>query len=1152
MSVGSRRRDIRLIYFDCRGFSLSRAQRRATIAGCGALLVALFVGAVWAQPGDLPPRAEAGEESPPGTDDARSKPPIAASELDTFLLRDSKGNLVPVLGMSFEEFERLLKLKRGLAPPEPPDYSLDAVAVTGTVNDDVAALEVAVTVRVRGTDWVRIPLRMNQVILKHSAEHTGKGELFVTCEADGDGYLCWLKATPTPVEGSKDQTPSPTTQHQINLQIAMPLEEVGDEQRLKLKLPRATESSLKVEVPISKVEASLRSGGDGLLTSRALSSGKSEISLLGAAGDVQISWRPGRATNPAGALEAVGEVAMKVEGRTRISSDVKLRVRSHVGPLETFQVRLPPGMELNPGMAAGYSAVVATTAAAQSEGSQVVEVKLDRPASGPVDVRLSASLASQPKNGSTLEPASWEVLGAARQRGTIDVAVDGDWLLQWTEDPSVRRVEAPVDSTSLGKLAARFEYFRQPSHLKLQVLPRPTRISVEPTYIVYVDAEQTRLEAKLRYRMRGTRAQNIAIDAADWNLDRVAPDSFFLADTASNNTGTTWQLPLASDAPSEMEVQLSAHRTSPASESLLELSFPRPQAEVTTPATVVIVPGDNVELIADTSATRGLTVDSLPAGIVLPARQQPPLVYRDLGGSERALLAARFRLRDRTTAVSTETAVRLDRRRIQVTQSLQYRISHEPQREFELSIPAELQRASGLSIAFGGEVLPLEPVSIEPAQPSASAYRFIAPRDLIGPCEFTIKYALPTPALSPGEATAFSIPLPVPADRDESEFSHHSLTLRYAEDIKLDSLQTPSEARSGPAEIESPQETLLPLLHPVSEIDVVASAVESQDAAAVTVHRAWIQSWISRYGRQDRAAWRLTPRENIIRLQLPPGSNLPEVQAALNGRPVERMVREKESLAIPVQSAMQNKEQVLEVWYSAKQDSSGWGLLREKLEPPAILDSSSVQRLYWELCLPSHMHLLDEPQAFASELSWQWRRLFWERQATVSQRELEQWTGASEQPALPPSVNTYVFSSFGATPPLHVTCASHRLVLGLFSAAALAAGLLLMHVRVLRNPAWLLVVAVALILAGLWAPETTLFVGQAVMLGVVIAMTTTLGWWLTTGRSPAPVRISPSADVPSFPLESRSTQVPTPRMDRPSPSTTATSPLSIPVAEPRP
>lgn len=1133
---------------------------RALIAGSGPFLVAVLACVAWGQPGDAPSRAD---ESPAAAtddaaDDAPTKPAIEASPLDTFLLRDSKGNLVPVLGMSFEEFERLLKIKRGLAAPAPPEYSLDVLAVTGAATDTVANLQVTATVRVRQSDWVRIPLRLNQAILKNAAEHTGAGEFFITCEPNGDGYLCWLKEgeqkdAAEPPQDDKKSGAAKANSHQIKLQFAVPLEAVGDERRLDLAMPQATESSLKIEVPLDKVETSQRNADDGFLTSRPLAGGKSEVSLLGASGDVQLSWRPSRESpSTRSALEAAGEVLVKVEGRARVSSEVKLRVRSHAGPLESFQVRLPPGMELNPGSPTGYTVAVATSANMNSDGRQVVEVKLDRVATGPVDVRLSASLASQPRGNPSVEPANWEVVGAARQRGTVDVTVDGDWLLQWTDDPSVRRVDAPVDSAAMDKLAARFEYFRQPCRLKLQVSPRPTRVSVDPTYVIYVEADQTRLAGKLRYRIRGTRAQNITIDSAGWELDRIAPDSYFASDAIETRAEGPWQMALAADAPAEMELELDAHQASPASDSVLQIGLPRPQADLITPATVVVVPGDNVELIPDATGTRGLTPEALPPGLMLPARQQPPLVYRDVGGIERAQFAARFRLRQRKTAVSTETLVQLDRRRMQVTQKLLYRIAYEPQRVFELAIPAELQRASGLSVAYGDEVLPLEPVDAEVAQPSASAYRFVAPSDLIGACEFTVKYALPTPMLPPGEATSVSIPLPMPVDRDESEFSNHSLAVRYADDLKVDSVKPPSDARSGPAEFDGPQETQLALLHPVGYVDVAVSTVDTQDSAAVAIQRAWIQSWVSQSSRQDRAVWRLTPRESTVRLRLPPGSNVSGVQVALNGRPVERVTREKDLLGIPMQPGMQGKEQVLEVWYSVEQPASHWGVANAQLDPPTIADGSAVPRLYWQVCLPGHEHLLTEPAGFAAELDWQWRGLFWERQSTIAQRDLELWTGATEQPTLPQGVNTYLFSSFGTTPSLHVVKAPQRLLLALFSVAALCLGLALLYIERLRSPVALLVVSIVLLVAAMWAPEVTLFVGQAIVLGLVVALVSAFAWWLTAGRLERAAGASPSVVMSARPAESNSTQIPAPRSDRPSPSTTATSPLGIATVEPRP
>src|SRR5262245_7496200 len=45
---------------------------------------------------------------------------VEASPLDTIWMRDAKGNLVPVVGIPFEEFEQLLRSKKGLAPSSPP------------------------------------------------------------------------------------------------------------------------------------------------------------------------------------------------------------------------------------------------------------------------------------------------------------------------------------------------------------------------------------------------------------------------------------------------------------------------------------------------------------------------------------------------------------------------------------------------------------------------------------------------------------------------------------------------------------------------------------------------------------------------------------------------------------------------------------------------------------------------------------------------------------------------------------------------------------------------------------------------------------------------------------------------------------------------
>ena len=65
--------------------------------------------------------------------------------------------------------------------------------------------------------------------------------------ADGDGYVCWVR-------GKTD------SQHEITLTMLVPLAAVGDETRLKLFVPRATASELKLTVPMADAVGTVSEG----------------------------------------------------------------------------------------------------------------------------------------------------------------------------------------------------------------------------------------------------------------------------------------------------------------------------------------------------------------------------------------------------------------------------------------------------------------------------------------------------------------------------------------------------------------------------------------------------------------------------------------------------------------------------------------------------------------------------------------------------------------------------------------------------------------------------------------------------------------------------------------------------------------------------
>src|SRR5262249_22692998 len=154
----------------------------------------------------------------------------------------NKGNLVPVLGLTFEEYEQLLRTKLGLASPAAPGYLLESLSIVGTADERIADLQLTATIRVREQGWVRVPVHLPAVVIRQPARHEGPGEQFLTYDAALGGYVCWLK-------GNESRP------HVVKLDISTSLSKVGDEHRLTLSLPRATQSSLRLTTRDAQVDA---------------------------------------------------------------------------------------------------------------------------------------------------------------------------------------------------------------------------------------------------------------------------------------------------------------------------------------------------------------------------------------------------------------------------------------------------------------------------------------------------------------------------------------------------------------------------------------------------------------------------------------------------------------------------------------------------------------------------------------------------------------------------------------------------------------------------------------------------------------------------------------------------------------------------------
>jgi hypothetical protein len=484
----------------------------------------LFLGAVWLILGGY---SWLSAQELPAT--ARPEPSKAAAAVEPLQespliihLKDKDGRLIPMLDWSFEDFMRVYQENRGFKQrDETPVYSLQAMSITGAAKGEYAELSIEFEVLVRDGQWIRVPLRLNQAILREGVKYAGTGQQFVGFEAANDGYVSWI-------HGASGE------RHRLTMNVMVPLVSVGEETRLRLSVPRATSSELKLTVPVAKAFGQVTEGPT-LISKPANEGAATEFDVLGLGGDFEISWRKSANAAAEGqpVLEAVGEISARVDSRL-VNTEAVLTVRAFGGLLDHFRVRLPQGAELVAGNPMAYTVV--PLAAKAAGDAREVEVRFPHKVSGPVEVRLATrqTYEAAPAGG-WFELAGFEVVEAGRQWGHFAVSVVGDLHVVWGPDKGVRQVDELPEPLRRDNLLAGFEYFTQPFSLTARVVPRKTRLSVEPEYVFLVEQDQVRLEAKLKYTVRGAKTSVLDVGLSGWTLDEVGPDNLVAFDAVATS-----------------------------------------------------------------------------------------------------------------------------------------------------------------------------------------------------------------------------------------------------------------------------------------------------------------------------------------------------------------------------------------------------------------------------------------------------------------------------------------------------------------------------------------------------------------------------------------------------------------------------------------
>ncbi|MHB8860767.1 MAG: hypothetical protein ACYC6N_00075 [Pirellulaceae bacterium] len=1065
-------------------------------------------------------------------------PPAVVEEVKPsgLYLRNEEGELVYVPDISYEQFEQMLKVQRNLAHPQRPAFVMTNMTIMASIAGTRLELDVEFTLEGRALEgveagtWFHVPLRQDNAVLQKEPVFEGPGGHFLTFDGGQDGYVCWLQS-------GEEAT------HKVKLQLLLPIEQAGDESVVSLSAPTPLASTLTLHVAAESAEGLVRelaASAGRPLAFESTSDGQGQLVARGIRGDVTLSWHASPVSEPPvnTRLDVFGAILVTADEMLQeVSSDGRFVVRAFGGPIDVFRVRLPPGMRLRETPEPGYQVRVLPLEESEPAAGQLVEVDLGRPTTGQVEIRLLAEVPTTSDDpawpltvarlidqSEEFAPGRFEFVGAVRHRGHIDVVLRGDLALEDRGDPDFPRVAPTAASVGTDAVAARFQYYNQDRTLKVALHQKATRISVEPTYEVYVDAEQARLFARLECRTSGSKAAPLAIRLPFWTVEIVnfadvdSPPPMELTET----NPLVVPIPMAAQSAGEFTLNIEARLNLTASVvsgtgplrvvlPLLEATNPSRANVIVSPATVTIIPADNILLTPRPQQMKALSplvmprsvttldvpreVESVPATGVetTTTGEQEPLQfrYRDRGSSEQAVFVGDMRIEPQAISVAVASTATLSRTAMSVEQRLSYVVLHEPVATLMFTLPASLAGDAGVGWRLFRDEQPLIP-TIEPGvgneRPRA---RVRLPQPILGPLELRVVHARqPMPELTDDAISKLRIPLVLPSTRNDSNTTlvENTLTVLREDSLHVEPaggawVVEDSESGAGQLVLATSAEGTDPLLQ--------ISRRRTSPAGTTVMHQLWIQSWLTERWRRDRAVFKISTSEPRLRVTLP---QLAATEVRLVKVAVDRLDVVSEgpgphgeiTIPVPPASGTMPQEHVVEVWYLLAAPRIARGQL--SLEAATLDAKDRVERMYWQVILPRGDVVVSRDPRLTAERRWQWDQFGWRRYPAQDQAELEQWIGASRQEPSPSEANRYLFTTFGAVRQLELITASRSWILLACSGITLMIGLVLLYVPVLRHPVLLLVAGAITAALGLMWPDLAILFSQAALLGVLLVL----------------------------------------------------------------
>ena len=1047
----------------------------------------------------------------------------------------------------------------------------------GTTRPTSCGVTVELTVRQSRGGWVSLPLALDGLLLTAPPRHEGPGRMLLAADAPGEirgasatqpqqgGYRLWLTGPP--------DRAGEELRHSVILSGKIAVDATPTHESITLEMPRATASLVELTTPRIEPDVSVRpqslppriapwAGGDG-----------SVVTLVGLAGTAIISVGAGR--NEAG-TEVIGtdasraavpqamvESLVKIDGRAAIT-EASIRLDNIPPESPTIRVTLPPRATLR--SIRSPSALVALEG---TDAQPEAVIRIDRGADGRGLVELECERPIDPSGREPFQPLGFGVenIPAWRQWGRASIVVEGDWQVEWDDAGSNRRIDPPLSARRPGFVAA-FAYDAQPARLPLRVLPRGSRVVIEPEYRYDVSTTRVALDARLRVSVRGAPVPRIIVALDGWDVDEVGPASV-IDSAAVSSEGGRLVIPFVQPLSGDAVVEIRCGRSLEPDTSRVGWRIPAPQADLVGPASIIITSQSDIELLPDGGGIRGLVRQLTPTTMRSDA-DRVALAYR-LDGTDGSFEATR-RFLPRRVDASVAVQADIDESDMIVRETIRFDVAHVPLEFVTLAVPATVMETGTLEVRQNGLLLnpdeevpsragPEDGVAVSTGaaaagrpSPETVQVRAMLAMPLLGAGDVTVQYELPTPTVAPESTVAEDLPLVLPA---ATRIGRQSITLTVPETLSIDARG--DAWKRDVATLGSIASRTWTTARPQEVVPLAISARKRSPQGDTVVDAAWLQTRLFRDRREDVYRYAIISSADQLTLSLPSAliataEDLPSMDAAsrardsavevrLNGQPVPGAARADGRIVIELPRRAGNAAWLVELVATRRRDAASNVLAAMTgmptsvaLQSPQFPSGTLQRRFYWELLLETHDHAIGHPIGWTPQQRWKWGPLGLHQEPVVSRDVLAAWLRASggsgehaSGPAgmsadtrslsptplavdVPAAGSRVVFSGVGSPDAGHIWVVPTWFLVLAVSGPVLVLGLLGVYLPWLRTVPVGLCMAVVASLAAAAFPDVAPLVVQAAVPGAALAVLAAALRFALDRRvaSPAAVRITPA------------------------------------------